>query len=129
MNDYHDPKCTLKLLDELESLGLSNDEFAIIHHMGEKASISVHRSYCAGLKGHFRLDAHNAMVCRRLEAILLMARDLKIQTASGDLLIHLARAASLRYPSSAADPRCDTPARVCSCGRLFSGQAESALSL
>jgi len=46
-----DLKETIRLLDELQGLGFTDDAFSLLHHfrlVGRKATINRHRKYCEG---------------------------------------------------------------------------------
>ena len=63
-----DPKRTVRLLDELESLGFSDDAFSLIHHFPDE-KIARHRDYCRKVEA-FQADGSNERVQRRLELVL-----------------------------------------------------------
>lgn len=63
---------TLKLLDELVSLGFPDAAFARLHHYREKGrndTITAHRAYCEKTT-HFREGETNELVQRRLKLVL-----------------------------------------------------------
>ena len=59
------PKETIQLLNELERLGMTDDDFRIIHHQKETATIERHRQYCRDV-GSFRANDTNESVRHRL---------------------------------------------------------------
>jgi hypothetical protein len=66
------PKQTIAYLDELRTLGFTDEAFWRIHHFrekGEKESINGHRSYCQ-VTDSFRDQGTNERVQIRLEIVL-----------------------------------------------------------
>ena|SRR5271155_879642 len=66
------PQRTVELLNELETLGFTNDSFWRLHHFrenGEKDTIGSHKSYCEQ-RGSFQDNSNNERVQVRLEIIL-----------------------------------------------------------
>ena len=71
-SDSTDPACTIRLLDRLVGMGLTNGAFALLHHRrerGERETILGFHTYCAGLQGRFR-TASNRLVHERLVYVL-----------------------------------------------------------
>ena len=64
------PRETLRLLDVLERVGFSNEEFRQVHHFGEKANINTHRKYCEDVKKGFQAEGENEKVKARLAIIV-----------------------------------------------------------
>ena len=67
-----DPKETLRLLDELESLGFTDKHFARLHHFrakGRKDTIRSQRRYCEKT-GYFHPGSNNTRVQQRLAMVL-----------------------------------------------------------
>ncbi|SRR5713101_2027034 len=67
-----DPKLTIKYLDELQSLGFTDDAFSKIHHFREKGEshpINPHRAYCEKTDS-FQDGGNNERVQIRLEIVL-----------------------------------------------------------
>lgn len=62
------PKRTVTLLDQLSTLGFTDDDFRILHHMAD-ATAAKHRAYCKGTK-KFEAEATNQKVRERLEMVL-----------------------------------------------------------
>jgi hypothetical protein len=56
---------SVKLLDELSALGMTDEHFRIIHHEGASASISRHRNYCLSIDD-FQRNGTNDCVKQRL---------------------------------------------------------------
>jgi hypothetical protein len=100
MNDYTDPLRTLALLDELQTLGLSDKAFSIIHHFQKPETIASHRNYCEMLSeegGRFRTK-NNPLVQRRLEMLLAMYKAGGFKGQYTVVWEHLAQAATLEVP-------------------------------
>jgi|GEM_PF-2964477 len=68
------PQRTVALLNQLRAYGFTDDDFRIVHHNGQIASIVSHMGYCEG-RNHFS-DSHptNAQVRDRLELVLASYR-------------------------------------------------------
>ncbi|HUJ09616.1 MAG TPA: hypothetical protein VL171_06275 [Verrucomicrobiae bacterium] len=64
------PKRTIELLDQLCSLGFSDDDFRVIHHMAS-TSIRSTRIYCQKIEA-FPGDGANEVVRERLELVLAL---------------------------------------------------------
>jgi hypothetical protein len=56
-----DPRETIRLLDELEPLGFTDQAFHALHHFRNDANISSHRAYCEA-HNSFRADGNNELV-------------------------------------------------------------------
>jgi hypothetical protein len=94
------PAETLRLLDELQSIGLDNQSFSILHHV-ENESLKKYRSYCtkqlaAGSK--FLQNASNEHAQRRLAMVLGAFRGGDFPTGVPAVLECLARAAVAALP-------------------------------
>jgi hypothetical protein len=66
------PQCTVVLLDELETLGFTNEAFWRLCNFRERekrGSINSHKSYCEGI-GSFKDGDNNECVQVRLEMVL-----------------------------------------------------------
>jgi hypothetical protein len=66
------PKQTVAYLDELKTLGFTDEAFWRVHHFrekGEKESINGHRSYCL-VRDSFQDGGTNELVQIRLEIVL-----------------------------------------------------------
>ncbi len=64
----NDPRRTVQLLDELQTLGLTDSAFAIVHHF-DNETIERHRHYCLRTT-RFEPNGTNELVQRRLELVL-----------------------------------------------------------
>jgi hypothetical protein len=64
------PKHTIQLLDELSTLGFSDDDFRVIHHMANP-SIRHMRIYCQKVDT-FQSDGTHNLVRERLELVLAL---------------------------------------------------------
>jgi hypothetical protein len=98
--DYSDPSRTLSLLNELEGLGLRDDEFAVLHHFKEPEKISNHRKYCERLAedGNRFRTLPNKRVQRRLEMVLAMYKAGGFRSSSREVFRHLAEASVAEIP-------------------------------
>src|SRR5260370_6245753 len=80
------PKQTIAYLNELQTLGFTDEAFWRIHHFrekGEKESINGHRSYCQ-VRDSFLDEGTNERVQIRLEIVLTyFKRYFSGNTASG----------------------------------------------
>ena len=95
---YTDPQRTINLLQNLRSLGFTDNAFAIIHHKHEP--IDKHFYYCEERKTQFRNGSTNTNVQRRLE-IILKAFESESGCFSEDkeaVFIHLAYASLAEVP-------------------------------
>lgn len=66
------PRQTIAYLDELQTLGFTDEAFSRLHHFrekGEKHPINTHRVYCEG-KDSFHDGRNNERVQIRLEVVL-----------------------------------------------------------
>ena len=100
MRDYSDPTETLRLLRELEAIGMPDAAFAILHHFEKPESISRHRHYCEMLceeEAHFRTNS-NRLVQQRLELLLSVYKAGHFTVRSTALFEHLAQAILLQVP-------------------------------
>jgi hypothetical protein len=100
MEAFADPAGTLALLDELESLGFSDEAFSTLHHFVQPERIVSHRRYCAGLveeRASFRTNT-NKLVQRRLAMVLAMYRAGPFASNDPQIFVHLAQAALLEVP-------------------------------
>jgi len=100
MNNYSDPSRTLALLDELQTLGLSDTAFSIIHHFQKPETIASHRHYCEMLceEGSLFRTINNPLVQRRLEMLLAMYKAGGFKGLYPVVWEHLAQAAALELP-------------------------------
>lgn len=110
------PKRTVRLLDKLVALGLSDTVFRSLHHMG--VSITEHRTYCANRVASFK-GPNNPAVCHRLEHMHSEIRERGLTgPVADDLWQQLAQSALSRYPLSGtstaigAAPHLPRPDRV-----------------
>ncbi len=100
MHDHTDPATTLRLLDELQPFGFSDEAFALLHHFPDSEPIANHRRYCKALKEEgvrFRTK-NNPLVQRRLEMVLAMFKAGGFRSAIPAVFEHLARATVLEVP-------------------------------
>lgn len=101
------PAETLRLLDELQSIGFDNQSFSILHHV-EDESLTKYRSYCerqqaAGAK--FLQNASNEHVQLRLAMVLGAFRGGDFPPGVPAVLECLARAAVAALPIRGGLPR------------------------
>ena len=68
------PQTTLKLLDELVSLGFTDEQFRSMHHLG--TSIERHRAYCSEHE-NFQEGSENEILCLELNILLLKMKKKK----------------------------------------------------
>ncbi|TBR72120.1 MAG: hypothetical protein EPN64_18935 [Burkholderiaceae bacterium] len=100
MHDYTDPATTLRLLDDLQPLGFSDEAFALLHHFPVPERIASHRRYCEALweeGARFRTQ-NNPLVQRRLEMVLAMYKAGDFKSSVPAVFEHLARATVLEVP-------------------------------
>jgi hypothetical protein len=96
--DWTDPKKNLKLLDELEKLGFTDDAYWRVNNFREngiKDTIRRHRRYCEQTRS-FRVDGNGARVQQRLTLVLERYR--AIPNAQPQLFITLADEAYSQIP-------------------------------
>lgn len=63
------PQRTIQLLDQLEALGFTDDDFAIVHHSASGETIHGMRVYCEQTT-QFQQGGTNEKVRERLEFVL-----------------------------------------------------------
>jgi hypothetical protein len=89
------PQRTVVLLDELETLGFTNEAFWRLHHFREKDkrdTIHSHKSYCERI-GSFKDGDDNERVQVRLEKVLNISSYTMMDTLTclpGWLMLHTA---------------------------------------
>jgi hypothetical protein len=89
------PDSVVKLLEELERHGFSDQAFRLIHHK-VNATIKEHKRYCRQKVASFQLDGQNERVCKR---VLLVRNAFKAGPfASPDVFAALAKAAATEIP-------------------------------
>jgi hypothetical protein len=96
--EWTHPKETLRLLDELESLGFTDEYFARSHHFREKGKRDTMRSqrrYCEKT-GYFHPDGNNSRVQQRLSMVLNEYK--ATPNARPDRFIDLVEDAYRRFP-------------------------------
>lgn len=98
MSRYTDPRRALRLLDELESIGFTDQAFAVVHHFGSKEKIQSFRNYCETRPKAFQEGGTNSDVVRRLEAVLRMLWGAGLTSRDEALFVCLARAAVVEIP-------------------------------
>ena len=94
----NDPKRTVRLLDELKSLGFTDQAFALIHHLPNE-TIERHRNYCLRV-GSFQPDKTNQDVQRRLDVVLRAFRGGGFSAGKPAVFAALAQAACAEIPVS-----------------------------
>jgi hypothetical protein len=104
------PKQTIAYLEELQTLGLTNEGFSRLHHFrakGKKETVQGHTSYCEKTDS-FQEDHNNERVQVRLEMILRCFKEYHQRTvASGDvgeLFVTLADASYALVPPTEPEP-------------------------
>jgi hypothetical protein len=96
------PQRTVELLDELETLGFTNEAFWRLHHFRDKEkkdTIHVHKSYCEK-RGSFRgreEDCNNERMQVRLEMVLKCYK--AYHNGHPDMFTRLADAAYCMVPA------------------------------
>ena len=94
-----DPTETIKLLDELEGLGFTDEAFQTLHHFrtrGGRPTVNDHRRYCSEhIK--FASDGNNERVQRRLTLVLDAYRS-GFSSGSPEVFVALAEAAFKEIP-------------------------------
>ena len=98
------PKQTIAYLDELQTLGFTNEAFGQIHHFrkkGRKETIQNQRAYCEKTDS-FRDDQNNERVQIRLEMILKYFKEYHQKASTtkdiDQLFVRLADAAYVLVP-------------------------------
>ncbi|MFO0774502.1 MAG: hypothetical protein U0172_07555 [Nitrospiraceae bacterium] len=92
-----DPRRTIRLLDELESLGFTDEAFAEIHHFERGTTIERHRKYCLET-GAFQESKANERVQQRLEIVFRAYWGGGFRECSSALWVLLAKAAAIEVP-------------------------------
>ena len=93
------PQRTVVLLNELETLGFTNEAFWRLHHFREKGkrdTIHVHKSYCEKTDS-FEDDGNNERVEVRLEMVLKCYK--AYHEGNPDMFTYLADAAYCMVPA------------------------------
>ena len=94
------PKLTLTLLDQLESVGFTDKAFLRLHHSrvrGWRAAIKAHRDYCNKVS-EFQRDGDNHRVQIRLKLVLDAYRKGGFRSARERVFLALADAAFAEVP-------------------------------
>ena len=68
------PQKTMEILDELEPLGFTDEQFRSMHHLG--TPIEKHRAYCAE-RSQFQEGSDNEILCFELMVLLLKLKKKK----------------------------------------------------
>lgn len=87
-----DPQETIRLLDELVTLGFSNEAFQVLHHFCDEATIHAHRAYCES-HDTFRAGGNNELVQERLRMVLAAYRAGGFKSRNPGVFVALAEAA------------------------------------
>ena len=91
------PQVTIRALRELASMGFTDADFALVHHM-DGVGIERHIRYCEQT-GQFRPGSNNVLVQKRLLHVLQAARSGSREgQAEPGLLRRLAAEARQKYP-------------------------------
>jgi hypothetical protein len=98
-----DPQVALNLLNQLQSLGFDDKDFARLHHNQNQKhprweTIKSFRDYCERT-GKFRTDQNNERVTRRLARILQKYLALGSGSRSAAVISQLAEAAYAEIPA------------------------------
>ena len=98
--EFDDPAVTLELLAEIESMGLTDEAFAVMHHFEKPERNASHRQYCLMVheeQANFR-TATNRLVQRRLELILKILTYANIKNRDAHTFLVLAELAVSEFP-------------------------------
>lgn len=92
-----EPQLTIALLQELQSYGFTDNEFALIHHHHGSTKIKGHLNYCSN---HLRFErnSNNAKVYNRLEIILNAFKGGGFSKDNEKVMEYLAKASVVQIP-------------------------------
>ena len=104
IDGHRDPQQTVRLLNDLEKIGFSDEAFNKVHHYRENGTfttINAHRKYCESLTHFFNYGSNNCLVQRRIQIVLNAYRGGGFNSARPEVFVALADAAYSETTSSA----------------------------